>query len=130
METLPIPEDVQIMDRTLAIRWSDGREDYYDSELLRLYSPSAANIGEADFFGNVKGGDPRRSYPGVRVNGWERIGNYALRLLFNDGHNSGYFTYKYLRLIADKDREGFEFPITSRARKACSHHHTDDDKTS
>ena len=123
METTPSPIDVQIIDRTLAIRWSDEREDYYDSELLRAISPSADNLGEADFFGNIHGGDPRTSYPGVLVVAWEKIGNYALRLTFNDGHNTGYFTYRYLRLIADKERTGFQFPF-SKQLKACSHDHS------
>jgi DUF971 family protein len=124
MDMIPRPVDLQIVDRTLAVKWDDGREDYYDSELLRVISPSAANIGEADFFGNVRGGDPRSSYPGARVIRWERIGDYAIRLFFNDGHSSGYFTYKYLRLIADKDRLGFEFPFQKDAH-ACSHDHDD-----
>lgn len=125
METIPRPDNVQIVDRTLALKWSDGREDYYDSELLRAISPSADNLGEADFFGNLHGGDPRTSYPGARIVSWERIGDYALRFSFNDGHNTGYFTYKYLRLIADKERLGFEFPFKKEIR-FCSHDHGDE----
>lgn len=108
----------------MAVKWDDGREDYFDSELLRAISPSASNIGEADFFGNIRGGDPRTSYPGARVTKWERVGDYAIRLFFNDGHSSGYFTYKYLRLIADKDRLGFEFPFKKDIH-ACSHDHSE-----
>ncbi|MFA5256559.1 MAG: DUF971 domain-containing protein [Opitutales bacterium] len=122
MEASLSPADIQIVDRTLAVRWSDGREDYYDSELLRAISPSAENLGEADFFGNVHGGDSRTSYPGVRVRGWNVIGNYALQLVFNDGHSTGFYSYRYLRLIADKEREGFVFPFEKAVRK-CGHDH-------
>jgi DUF971 family protein len=85
-------------------------------------SPSAENLGEADFFGNIHGGDSRASYPGVAVVKWENVGNYALRLYFSDGHNTGYFTHRYLRLIADKERTGFEFPF-KKALRHCSHDH-------
>jgi DUF971 family protein len=127
MEPTPTPEDVQIIERTLAVRWSDGREDYYDAELLRAISPSAENLGEADFFGNIKGGDPRTSYPGVLITGWEYVGGYALRLFFSDGHSTGYFTYRYLRLVADKERTGFEFPFRKQIR-FCSHDHSHDEE--
>jgi len=125
METPLSPVDIQVVDRTLAVRWSDGREDYFDSELLRAVSPSAENLGEADFFGNVHGGDSRTSYPGVRVRDWKVIGNYALQLVFNDGHDTGFYSYRYLRLIADKERDGFEFPFEKAALKCTHDHHHD-----
>lgn len=125
MEKALSPENVQIIDRTLAIRWSDGVEDYLDHELLRALSPSAENIGEADFFGNIHGGDSRVSYPGVRVRSWKCIGNYALQLVFNDGHNTGFYSYKYLRLIAEKERSGFKFPFEKPVIKCSGHHHGD-----
>jgi DUF971 family protein len=124
MEDAPTPSDIQAVERTLAIRWSDGREDYLDMELLRALSPSAANLGEADFFGNIHGGDPRVDYPGVRITRWAKVGNYALRLFFNDGHSSGYYTYRYLRLIADRERGMFEF-IPRKSIKRCTHDHHD-----
>jgi len=124
METAPVPVDVQTVGETMAVKWSDGREDYFESQLLRAISPSAENLGEADFFGNIKGGDPRAKYPGVVVERWEHVGNYALRLFFSDGHSTGYFTYRYLRLIADKERTGFEFPF-KKALRRCSHDHGD-----
>jgi DUF971 family protein len=128
METPLSPTDIQAVERTFAIRWSDGREDYFDMELLRAISPSAENLGEADFFGNIRGGDPRVDYPGVRIVHWEKVGNYALRLFFNDGHSSGFYTFRYLRLIADKERQGWSFPMSiQKELRPCSdthgHHH-------
>jgi|GEM_PF-303026 len=123
MDTPLSPEDIQIVDRTLAVRWNDGQEDYFDSELLRALSPSADNLGEADFFGNIHGGDSRTSYPGVRVRSWTKVGNYALQLVFNDGHNTGFYSYRYLRLIAEKERSGFKFPFEQAIRKCGGHEH-------
>jgi DUF971 family protein len=123
MNAEPFPIDIQSVGNTLAVKWSDSREDYYNSELLRAISPSAENLGEADFFGNIHGGDPRADYPGVVVTQWEKVGSYALRLYFSDGHSTGYFTYRYLRLIADKERLGFEFPFKKELRKCAHNHH-------
>lgn len=97
----PRPDDVHLIGSELALRWSDGRESYLGMEFLRAASPSAENQGEADIFGQVHGADARQRYPGVQVTGWERVGNYALRLIFSDGHQSGLYSYEYLRRLAD-----------------------------
>lgn len=81
----------------VAIRWNDGSEDYYDMERLRAASPSAGNRGEPDIFGRIHGADPRKEFPGVRVEGFEYVGNYAVRFLFSDGHNTGLFSFRYLK---------------------------------
>lgn len=96
------PSDIQLIGNLVAVRWSDGREDFFDMEQLRAASPSAENLGEADLFGNVRGGDPRKHFPGVEVTGWDFVGNYAIRFFFSDGHNTGLYTYRYLKVLADK----------------------------
>ncbi len=101
MNAVPPPQAVDLIGDTVAIRWADGREDYYPMETLRLLSPSAENMGEPDIFGRIHGGDPRTAFPGVRVVGHEWVGRYALRLVFSDGHQTGLFTFPYLRRIGD-----------------------------
>jgi DUF971 family protein len=97
---MPTPTNVQLIGNEVAIAWSDGGETYYPFEQLRAASPSAANQGERDILGNQYGGDGPKKFPGVRVLGWERVGNYALRFDFSDGHNSGLYSFEYLRKIA------------------------------
>ena len=89
----------------VAIRWADGREDYYPMETLRALSPSAENVGEPDIFGNIHGGDPRTEFPGVTVTGYEFVGRYAIRFMFSDGHNSGLYSFPYLLKIGDELEE-------------------------
>ena len=72
-------------------------------EMLRKLSPSADNIGEPDIFGNIHGGDPRTEFPGVTVTDHELVGRYAVRFIFSDGHNTGLFTYEYLRKLGDEN---------------------------
>lgn len=95
------PSKVELIGEELAIVWDDGTESYFPFEKLRAASPSASNLGERDIFGNQYGGGGAKRFPGVRVTGWERVGNYALRIEFSDGHNSGLYSFEYLRRVAD-----------------------------
>jgi DUF971 family protein len=94
------PTNVQLIGDEVAIAWSDGAETYYGGERLRAASPSADNQGERDIFGTQYGGRGPRSFPGVRVVGWEKVGNYAIRFDFSDGHRTGLYTFDYLRKLA------------------------------
>jgi len=97
------PRDIQLIGEEVAIAWSDGAETYFTSEALRAASPSASNQGERDIFGHQYGGDGPRTFPGVRVTGWTLVGNYAVRFEFSDGHNTGLYTFDYLRQLAAPD---------------------------
>lgn len=91
------PQTIQLVGGELCILWQDGTETYLPSEHLRKHSPSAENIGEKDIFGQQYGGNGPKSFPGVRILSWEIVGNYALRPTFSDGHNSGIYSWDYLR---------------------------------
>ena len=95
------PKDIQIIGEEVAIAWSDGGESFIRHDLLRRASPSASTQGEHDVFGNKYGGESKADYTGVRVLGWQQIGNYAIRFDFSDGHGSGLYTYDYLRKLGE-----------------------------
>lgn len=92
-----VPQDIQIIGDLLAVRWSDGHEDYLPMDRLRAASPSAETMGERDLTGRVHGGSDRTDYAGVTVTGWQVIGGYALLFTFSDGHRTGIYPYTYLR---------------------------------
>ena len=94
------PANIQLIGQEVAIVWNDGAETYYPMEALRAASPSAQNIGERDILGNQYGGDGPKKFPGVTVLGWKIVGNYAIRFNFSDGHNTGLYSYDYLRELA------------------------------
>jgi len=94
------PLQIQLIGDEVAIAWSDGLETFFKGEVLRAASPSAENLGERDVFGRQYGGGGPRNFSGVRVLGWDRVGNYALRFEFSDGHRTGLFTYDYLRKLS------------------------------
>jgi DUF971 family protein len=99
------PLDVQLIGSEVAIRWSDGGESFITFATLRANSPSAEVRGEQDIFGTKYGGEAPRSHVGVEVLGWERVGNYALRFDFSDGHRTGLYTYPLLRQLGEMPRE-------------------------
>jgi len=97
------PQQMQLIGKELAIIWDDGSESYFPFEYLRGHSPSAENIGEKDIFGHKYGGEGPKEFPGVTIEGWNFIGNYAVRFQFSDGHATGIYSWEYLRKL-DTDR--------------------------
>lgn len=93
----PPPKAIQLIGNEVAIAWTDGSEDYFHAEFLREHSPSAENRGEVDILGHRHGGDGPGKFPGVTVLGWDFIGNYAVRFRFSDGHQTGIYSWTFLR---------------------------------
>jgi DUF971 family protein len=102
-KSMPAPKTIQAIGNEIAILWEDGSESYYTMETLRKFSPSAENIGERDLMGQlIGGGQGPKEFPGVTVEGWQMIGGYAVQFRFSDGHNTGIYSYQYLKEIAEK----------------------------
>jgi DUF971 family protein len=84
----------------LRVSFTGGESAELSAELLRVMSPSA----------EVQGHSPseRKLISGKRaviITKVEPVGNYAVRLTFSDGHNTGIFSWAYLYEMArDKDR--------------------------
>ncbi len=96
------PTTLELIGGELALAWPDGREDFLPGSFLRANSPSAENTGEPDLFGHWSGGEGPRDRSGISLTGFQHIGNYAVRLLFSDGHDTGLYSWEYLREIAGK----------------------------
>ena len=92
-------EKIDLIGDQVAIKWDDGRESYFSMERLRALSPSAETQGEVDILGNKHGGTDQNEYPGVTVKNFEFVGSYAVRFIFSDGHNTGLYSYEYLKTI-------------------------------
>jgi DUF971 family protein len=77
--------------RVLKVTFDDGRVFELPFEYLRVHSPSA----------EVKGHGPGQEVlvtgkSAVGIRAIEPIGQYAVKLVFDDGHDTGLFTWKYL----------------------------------
>lgn len=78
--------------RLLELSWPDGVVHELPCELLRVYSPSAEVRGH--------GAGERILQTGkkdVNVTAVEAVGNYAIKLVFDDGHDTGIYTWEFLR---------------------------------
>ncbi len=95
-------QEIQLIGDLVAIRWADASETYHRMDRLRALSPSAETAGERDLLGQEIGGNEKgRDFSGVAVTGWNVVGNYAIQFRFSDGHNTGIYSYEYLREIAE-----------------------------
>lgn len=80
--------------RVLEVSFDDGQRFELPFEFLRVHSPSAEVQGHSP--------DQRVLVLGkqdVGIRGVEPIGQYAVRLIFDDGHDTGLYTWKYLRQL-------------------------------
>jgi DUF971 family protein len=78
----------------LTICWPDGTANVLDAVTLRHASRAASEIRrQVDGIELVL-------QPGLQVHAIEPIGNYALRLVFSDGHERGIYPFAYLRELA------------------------------
>jgi len=89
----PVPTELRLRTRSrvLAVRFADGAAFELPFEYLRVYSPSA----------EVKGHGPGQEVlvlgkEAVGVKAIEPVGQYAVRLVFDDGHDTGLYTWGYL----------------------------------
>ncbi len=89
----PQPESINLhqKSRVLEIDFDDGRNFKLPCEFLRVYSPSA----------EVKGHGPGQSVlqtgkENVSITNIEPIGHYAVKLIFDDGHETGLYSWAYL----------------------------------
>ena len=94
-----IPSAIQLHKASRTLDLSYGSEHYsLSAELLRVHSPSAEVQGH---------GKPILQYgkQNVALLKIEPAGNYALKLTFDDGHDSGLYTWDYLYQLATRQTE-------------------------
>lgn len=96
------PTNIDIIGPELAIKWDNGSESFIGLEKLRRHCPCASCNGERDIMGNVYKGPNKpltpESFRIVRLN---NVGGYALQPQWADGHNTGLYSYDYVRRLAE-----------------------------
>jgi DUF971 family protein len=96
------PLDIQHIGNELAIKWDDGREDFIALDYLRRACPCAGCKGEMDILGNVHKNPEKpfaaNSFELVRL---DRVGGYAIQPVWADRHNTGIYSFEYLRRLAE-----------------------------
>ena len=90
---MPQPTDITLRTSShiLDVRFDDGAHFELPFEYLRVFSPSAEVRGHGGGEGVLQTGKEN-----VGIAGIEPVGNYALRLNFDDGHNTGLYSWRLL----------------------------------
>ena len=94
MNDAPPPTAIRLrrQSRCLELTWPDGQVHALSFEYLRVQSPSAEVRGHGPGQGRTP--DGKRD---VRITRIDPVGHYALKLTFSDGHDSGLYSWRYLR---------------------------------
>ena len=95
----PWPAELRVFqaEGRIEIDFTDGKSVSLTAEYLRVESPSAEVQGHG-------GPATRKVVPGrrqVKIAGVEPVGHYAIRIIFDDKHDSGLYSWSYLRELAD-----------------------------
>jgi DUF971 family protein len=92
------PVDIQHIGEELAIKWDDGSESYLRLDVMRRACPCAGCQGERDVLGHLhKGPAQRLDARSFQLRQLVPVGGYALQPVWADGHNTGLYTFDYLR---------------------------------
>jgi DUF971 family protein len=88
--------------RNLKVSFDDGEVFEMSCEYLRVHSPSAA----------VQGHGPGQetlqlNKENVNIDNIESVGNYAIKLVFNDGHDSGIYSWDTLYVLGNNQAENW-----------------------
>ncbi|SJZ52224.1 gamma-butyrobetaine hydroxylase-like domain-containing protein [Consotaella salsifontis] len=113
-EAIRPPKEIRVSHdrRTMTVVQESGREDVFTAEMLRVLSPSAEVQGH--------GPGQRITVAGkmyVRISSLEPVGRYATRIVFDDGHSTGLYTWTYLDQLAREKEERWQVYLDEMAAK-------------
>lgn len=133
----PVPTEIKLhkLSRLMEVSFDDGKRFEYSFEFLRVYSPSAEVRGHGPGQEVLQLG--KRDVDIVRI---EPVGNYAIRPVFSDGHDSGLYSWDYLYEIGEThddlwqtyllrlaeaggSRDPADQPAPAPKGGGCGHHH-------
>jgi len=100
----PVPTEICLhaQSRVLEMRFSDGAHFELPCEYLRVYSPSAEVRGHGAGQEVLQTG--KRS---VAITAIEPVGQYAVKLVFDDGHDSGLYSWRYLYELGSRQADNW-----------------------
>lgn len=101
--------------RLLTVTYPGNQTFQLEAELLRVLSPSAEVQGHSP--------EQRVTVPGkknVAILGVEPVGNYAVRITFDDLHDTGIFTWNYLQELGQEKEQRWQAYLDELAQKGLS----------
>jgi DUF971 family protein len=130
----PQPQDITVhgQSRLLEVSFANGEAFRIPFELMRIYSPSAQVQGHGPGQEVLQTGKRL-----VTLTDLEPVGNYAVKPIFSDGHDSGIFSWDYLYFLGTQQHELWDAyakrlqeagvqrddPMPEAGGHACGHSH-------
>ena len=104
-ELVPQGIELHARSRKLELRYADGQHYTLSCEYLRVYSPSAEVVGHGPGQETLQSGKMN-----VNISAIKPVGNYALQLIFDDGHDTGLYSWPYLyQLCIEQEQRWQEY---------------------
>ena len=89
--------------KMLVVAFEDGAEFSFSFEYLRVHSPSAEVIGHGPGQETLQTGKEN-----VAITAIDPVGHYAVRLVFDDGHDTGLYSWTYLHELGHNMEENWK----------------------
>ncbi len=116
--TKPVPVDIKLHQKShfLEVIFDDGKTFNMSCEYLRVFSPSA----------EVQGHGPGQETlqldkEGVNIIAIEPIGNYGVKLFFDDGHNTGIYSWDVLHRLGTQQENNWKTYLQRLSEAGHSH---------
>ncbi len=110
----PVTIRVHRADNLVEVTFDDGASYRLPAEFLRVESPSAEVRGH---------GGPKQLVAGKRhvgIKAIEPVGHYAIRICFDDGHDTGIYSWRFLRELGDTQEELWNAYLTALEKAGAS----------
>ncbi len=89
--------------RTLELEYANGKSYSLSCEYLRVYSPSAEVLGHGPGQEVLQTGKQQ-----VGIEQIKPVGNYAIQLVFDDGHDTGLYSWTYLLELCEQQEQRWQ----------------------
>jgi DUF971 family protein len=98
-------EIMQESDSALRVTWADGRVCLYEAARLRRVCPCAQCVNE---FTGERVLRPESISDALTIEDVQIVGRYALNFRWSDGHDSGIYSFRYLRAVCEEGEKSGE----------------------
>ena len=107
----PVSINLHTKSRLLGISFDDGSDFELSCEFLRIHSPSAEVRGHGPGQGTLQ-----LNKEDVSITAVEPVGNYGVKLIFDDGHDTGIYSWDYLHDLGSHQQQYWREYLDALAR--------------
>jgi DUF971 family protein len=104
------PKQIKILDKSeLCITWTEDAQTKISLKYLRDECPCAGCKGETILFKTFRPPKPAILSPDMyKIKNIEPVGDYAIQISWKDGHNTGIYSWDYLKILENGENENYQ----------------------